>query len=101
MGSGYSYVWEFLVAPDCMADFELHYGPNGTWATLFRRAPGYIETLLLADRSVPGRYMTIDRWRDEASHAAFQREFGAEYSALDTECARLTHSEALIGIFSE
>jgi len=101
MGSGYSYVWEFLVPPDCVADFERHYGPNGTWASLFRRAPGYIETLLLSDRSVPGRYVTVDRWKDEASHAAFQAAFGAEYSALDAECAMLTTGESLVGIFSE
>ena len=101
MGSGYSYVWEFLVASDCVAEFERHYGPNGTWASLFRRSPGYIETRLLADRSVPGRYITIDRWQDESSHAAFQSAFGAEYSALDAECAKLTAGETLVGVFRE
>jgi len=101
MDSGYSYVWEFLVAPDCVDEFERHYNPNGTWASLFRRSPGYIETLLLADRSVPGRFLTVDRWRDEASHTTFQSKFGAEYSALDSECARLTTGESLVGIFRE
>jgi heme-degrading monooxygenase HmoA len=101
MGSGYSYMWEFLVPSNFAAEFERHYGPAGTWARLFRRSPGYIGTLLLADRSAPGRYVTIDRWQDEASHAAFQNAFASEYSALDAACAKLTTRETLLGIFRE
>ena len=101
MGNGSSYVWEFLVAPGENAEFERHYGADGTWAQLFRRSPGYLGTLLLADRAEPHRYLTIDRWRDEAAHADFQREYGAQYAALDAECARLTTGETLIGIFHE
>ena len=34
----YSYVWEFEVRPGCEAEFERHYGPDGSWVELFRAA---------------------------------------------------------------
>lgn len=78
MGSGYSYVWEFLVSAGHRAAFEQHYGPEGTWVQLFRRFPGYRETLLLSDRSSPGRYLTIDRWQSEQAYLDFRSAFSAQ-----------------------
>ena len=101
MGSGYSYVWEFHVSVDSAAEFEKHYGPNGTWAALFRRAPGYVDTLLLADRSLPGRYITIDRWASEEAYLAFRDAFAADYAALDLECEKLTTGETCLGVYRE
>ncbi len=62
----YAYRWEFEVDPDFETEFVRHYGPAVTWAQLFRQSPDYIETLLLKDNQVPGRYLTLDRWRSEA-----------------------------------
>jgi hypothetical protein len=45
----FAYIWEFRVDPSAQADFEFEYGPSGSWAALFRQAPGYIDTLLLRD----------------------------------------------------
>lgn len=101
MRDRYTYVWEFRVATDAIADFERHYGPDGTWATLFKRSQGYIETLLLADRSLPGRYLTVDRWLDEAAYLSFRSRFAADYAALDSECEALTIEETFIGAFRE
>jgi catechol 2,3-dioxygenase-like lactoylglutathione lyase family enzyme len=67
---------------------------------LFRRSPGYIETLLLKDRSQPQRYLTIDRWRNEAAWLAFQSDFAQDYAQLDRECESLTEHEASMGSFS-
>lgn len=97
----YTYVWEFKVSVDSRESFERHYGPQGTWATLFRQCPGYIETLLLADQSVSGRYLTIDRWMDEAAYLSFRSRFAADYAALDSECEALTIAETFIGAFRE
>lgn len=47
----YAYLWEFQARAGRQEEFERHYGPDGAWVTLFRKAPGYIETLLLRDRS--------------------------------------------------
>lgn len=101
MGSGYSYVWEFLVPIDSVQEFEKHYGPDGTWAELFQRAPGYVETLLLADRSLLGRYVTIDRWESEDAYLAFRAAFAADYAAIDSECEKLTAGETCLGTFRE
>ena len=97
----YAYGWEFEVRPGLEAEFERHYGPDGSWARLFRQAPGYVETLLLRDRAQPNRYVTIDRWRSAAEHQRFKVDFAAQYQALDAQCERLTHSERALGEWTD
>jgi heme-degrading monooxygenase HmoA len=95
--TGWTYIWEFEVEPRSVPDFEQHYGPNGTWASLFRRSPGYIETLLLRDSRRPLRYLTIDRWRSAEDYEAFRAQFEREYEQLDAQCAALTTAETHLG----
>ena len=98
-GGGFVVAWEFRVRAEAVAAFVQAYGPEGAWAALFRRAEGFVETLLLADRTAPGRFVTVDRWRDAAAHRAFHARFTAEYAALDTACAGWTTHEAWLGEF--
>lgn len=86
---------------DLQSEFEQYYGPGGTWARLFTSADGYIETMLLKDKSSAGRYVTIDRWRDEEAFQAFRSSFSQQYEQLDRECERLTLGEQLVGVFTE
>lgn len=101
MRNTYTYLWEFEVSLELVADFEKQYGPAGTWAQLFRRSPDYIETLLLKDKAVPGRYLTVDRWRSEDAYLTFKSAFATQYAQLDNECERLTVGERSLGGFSE
>jgi heme-degrading monooxygenase HmoA len=98
---GYVYVWEFTVAPGQEQAFLAAYGPGGSWATLFARAQGYIETLLLQDQAVAGRFVTVDRWASAQAHDAFQARFQAEYDTLDQACEALTRHEASLGSYWE
>jgi heme-degrading monooxygenase HmoA len=98
--AGYATLWEFAIAPARRADFEAHYGPEGTWARLFRRANGYLGSELLQDRSDPLRYLTIDRWESREAWQAFRRDHGAEYERLDREFEGLTMSEAPLGEYA-
>ena len=43
------FVWEFVAPPDQTLEFERCYAPDGPWAELFRRAPGYRGTSLLRE----------------------------------------------------
>jgi heme-degrading monooxygenase HmoA len=95
----YVYLWEYQVKPEADARFRQQYGPDGAWASLFRRAAGYVGTQLLEDRQRPRRYVTIDTWDSPESHAGFQRQFAAEYAALDRECEALTVRETQLGEF--
>jgi heme-degrading monooxygenase HmoA len=97
----YASVWEFHVPLDLQSEFEQHYGPSGTWAQLFRSSAGYIETILLKDKSSAGRYVTVDRWRDEEAFQAFHSSFSKQYEQLDLKCERLTVGEQLLGVFTE
>lgn len=93
-------VWEFLVRPEHRLQFERHYGPDGTWAALFRRSPGYVGTLLLHDRAQALRYVTIDRWESAESYRTFRALHSREYAELDGLCEALTTHEAALGEFS-
>lgn len=97
----YVYVWEFRVAPERVQEFLAAYGPDGAWSLLFRKAAGYIETILLQDQTIPGRFVTIDRWSSQSAHDAFLAELRAEYEALDRACESLTQSENSLGSFWE
>lgn len=100
MHSGYMCLWEFTVPSQSQAEFERHYGSEGTWVQLFRMAPGFVDTLLLKDRSADGRYVTVDRWESERAYLAFRKDFALPYAQLDQECARLTAAERLLGAFT-
>ena len=93
------HLWEFEVRPGREAEFESHYGPEGTWAKLFRSAEGYDGTTLLRDPARPGRYVTIDRWDSEAAYQRFRSARAADYAALDAACEALTVSERSLGRF--
>ena len=60
-------VWEYDVAEDSVSDFERVYGADGAWARLFASCSGFEGTDLFVSLSRPGRYLTIDRFSDEAA----------------------------------
>lgn len=93
-------IWQFEIVEDKIPAFETAYGPNGSWAELFRKSPNYIGTELLHDAYVPGSYLTIDRWQSEADFRAFRKEHDQDYEALDRQCDSLTSRETRIGAYS-
>jgi heme-degrading monooxygenase HmoA len=96
----YVYVWEYRVGPEHRDEFLRHYRPGGTWARLFGRAPAYVGTDLLHDAADPTRYVTVDRWEDEAAFRAFRARFAAEFDDLDRRCAGLTSAEVPLGRYA-
>jgi heme-degrading monooxygenase HmoA len=99
--AGYTYLWEFIVEPGRVEEFQQHYGPSGPWVALFRQARGYVGTQLLRDRAEPRRFITIDRWESAEAHRAFRAAFSQQYAELDARCAHLTAQELLLGEFAE
>lgn len=95
----YVIVWEFVVKSGSEREFERAYGPNGEWARLFEKAPGFRKTDLLRDVSRANRYFTLDWWDSEEAFDAFRRVHADEYEAIDGRCAQLTESELRIGCF--
>jgi heme-degrading monooxygenase HmoA len=95
--TGQAILWEFEVREPRRNEFESHYGPDGSWARLFRVAPGYGATELLNDRDYPLRYVTIDHWSSRAQWLEFRRRHAAEYEALDRQCDGLTTRETPLG----
>ena len=91
-------VWEYAVAEDSVGDFEREYGADGAWARLFASSSGFEGTDLFVSLSRPGRYLTVDRFTDEAAWDRFQAEHRDAYLRLDAETEGLAVDErALIG----
>lgn len=99
MASGFMYMWEYVVPAAHTPAFLEAYGPSGTWAQLFQRAPGYIRTELHRDCANPRRFVTIDYWESRAQCEAFRALVRDEFEALDAACAAWTTSEREIGTF--
>lgn len=93
-------VWQFEIAEEKIPAFEAAYGPEGSWAQLFRNSAEYRGTELLHDAYVPGSYLTIDRWASEAAFRAFRKDHDAAYETLDRACDELTGKETRIGAFT-
>jgi heme-degrading monooxygenase HmoA len=92
-------LWQFDIAEDNVPGFEAAYGADGSWAALFARSPEYLGTELLKDAYVPGRYVTVDRWRSEQAFRAFRAQHDSDYEVLDRACDSLTEAETRIGAF--
>jgi heme-degrading monooxygenase HmoA len=93
-------VWQFEIAEEKIAAFEAAYGPEGSWAKLFRSSSDYLGTELLRDAYIPGIYLTVDRWQSEEAFRAFRKAHDAEYEALDRQCDELTAKETRIGAYT-
>jgi heme-degrading monooxygenase HmoA len=98
----YVIVWEFLVKAGKVDKFVAAYSSTGAWARLFANAEGYLGTELLSSRECDekAKFVTIDRWRTAEDFERFQKQFGAEYRALDTQLEGLTLSERKLGTFA-
>ena len=99
MSADYTYMWEYIVAPEQVGAFEHIYGPQGQWAMLFRRAPGYLRTELHRDHGKSPRFITIDYWETKAAWEAFRSRYAEEFETLDAACEALTTRETEIGRF--
>lgn len=90
-------VWRYRVSAEHRGEFEREYGPHGSWARLFARSPGFVDTTLYADVGSTSSYLTVDRFTDEAAWAAFRSGHAAAYEALGARLAHLTGAqEALV-----
>lgn len=88
-------IWHYVVRPEFVDDFVAAYGPDGLWAELFSRSPGFIEVALVADDASAG-FVTVDRWQDETAWTGFMDAFRSDYEELDVRLEPLTISEFLV-----
>jgi heme-degrading monooxygenase HmoA len=93
------YLWAYRVSANTRDEFQELYGPDGSWADLFRQAPGYVDTELLRDRDDSDRFITIDRWESEEAFLSFRASFAEEFDHLDRFGERLTIEETPLGEF--
>lgn len=93
-------IWQFEVTEENQGAFEAAYGPEGSWAQLFRLSADYKGTEMLRDAYVPLTYLTIDRWASEDAFRAFRKEHDGEYEKLDRACDALTAKETRVGAFT-
>ena len=93
----YLVIWEYRVKREKLSEFEATYSPDGAWAKLFEKEPGYLGTTFLRDSRDPRRYLTIDRWSSQEAYENFLNKREKEYQALDADCEELTEHESALG----
>ncbi len=99
-GTEYVIVWAFRVRPEKETEFVERYGPEGSWAQLFRRSGGYIRTELVNDVADRLRFLTLDYWQTEEEFNDFRKRNLAEYQRMDQEFEGLTEEETRLGAFT-
>lgn len=92
-------VWEYVVKPDRLEEFESMYRPDGPWTELLRKSPGFVSTTLMRDVRDPSRFIVADRWTSEAQYEQFKLEHAVAYGALSERGERLYRLEHPIGRF--
>jgi heme-degrading monooxygenase HmoA len=98
--AGFVVIWEFRVTPRKRRGFERAYGPDGDWATFFRKGKGFLGTELIRDEDNAGRYLTLDFWKSRKDYERFKRQNRKIYQLIDQRCESLTANESEIGQFS-
>ena len=98
-GGEYVIVWEFRAKQERENEFVEKYGPEGSWARLFRQSKGYLRTELVRDVTDHLRFLTLDYWQTEDDFSRFRKENVAEYERLDREFEGLTEQETRLGAF--
>ena len=94
-------IWEFLVRPEMLSQFDQAYGPEGAWVRLFRQGEGYLRTELVRDVSVSLRYVTLDFWKSRDAYESSREKYAVQYKEIDVQCGELTEREEQIGWFEE
>ena len=92
-------VWEYIVKPERVEDFESMYRPDGPWSELFRESPGFVSITLMKELKNPRRFMVADRWTSEAVYEAFKQAHSTRYAALSERGRRLIERETEVGRF--
>jgi hypothetical protein len=92
-------VWEFAVTEAARGQFELSFGPGGTWSRLFRDCPGFRGTTLLRDTERPGHYLAVEIWDGSTQREAALASRAAEYARLEASLACWTESRSEVGVF--
>lgn len=93
-------LWEFLPAAGRETEFERAYGHDGDWARFFRRDAGYLGTDLLRDTRDQRRFITVDRWTNQAAFDAFAAREVKAYREMDERLAPLSTIEKQIASFT-
>ena len=89
----YLRVWEYEVPAHNVDAFLAAYGPEGDWALLFRGAQGYLGTGLFRATDEGGRFLTVDRWADQAAWLRFLDTSRQAYEELDLRLEGLAATE--------
>src|SRR5271170_5268144 len=76
-------IWEFTVREEYIQKFISACDSSGDWASLFRRADGYLGTELLRSSHDRNIFLTVDRWESAGCFEISQERFGTEHKKLD------------------
>lgn len=94
-------VWKFRPPQGREEEFARAYCSNGDWAHLFRNAPGYRGTILMAPAETGDWWLTLDRWDSRGDFDAFLEVFGEQYRSLDAKLEAVAGEEIFVGAYED
>ena len=86
-------MWKFVVKAEHINTFLTHYGPGGTWVSLFEKCPGFQGSELWQDAQEALVYYSVDSWDNFSTFQKAKQVIGSDYQTLDEQCAHLTRQE--------
>ena len=92
----YKIIWEYIARDKMQNEFELQYGPNGTWSLLFKKSNHYIKTELLKSIDAERLYYVIDIWKSKKEYEEFKKKNHEEYHKYDVEFEKLKERERIM-----
>lgn len=97
--STYVYIWQYLVNPKYLKEFNEFYGPLGIWNQFFKLSVSYIKTEILVDTANKFKFITIDYWHSKVDYNDFITINEKKYFEIDQKCDKFTLEELKIGEF--
>lgn len=95
----YSIAWKYGISSVHQINFELEYGPAGSWAELFGRSEAYRGSFLYKDQEMLNTYMLLDTWTSQTAYENFLENNKEEYIELSIKLAHLHLDEEKMGTY--
>jgi heme-degrading monooxygenase HmoA len=92
-------VWDFLVREQVRGQFELAFGPGGTWGEMFGQCSGFRGMTLLRATEEGRRYLAIELWDTESQRQQAVDGLQSAYAGLMADLEDLTESRTEVGVF--
>ena len=92
----FAILWKYIIRPEKKEIFNHEYGPDGSWARLFRHSKNFLGSFLQRSEDEAETYWILDTWTDASSYEDFLNQNSVEYKKLSESFQNLYLKEEKI-----